>query len=64
MGQRTDRIFGAKPMIPHESALFLGSCKPSSLVGRTMSGHREGVCTSGNMGGVLVRGSTKDIRRG
>ncbi len=29
-----------------------------------MSGHCEGVCTSGTMGCALVRGSTRDIRRG
>jgi len=31
MGQRADRTFGAKPMIPHESALFSSACKPASL---------------------------------
>src|SRR5215211_1115150 len=29
-----------------------------------MSGRCEGVCTSGTMGCALVRGSTRDIRRG
>jgi hypothetical protein len=29
-----------------------------------MSGHYEGVCTSGTLGCALVRGSARDIRRG
>ena len=33
MGQRTDRIFGAKPMISRKSALFSSSCKLISLRG-------------------------------
>jgi hypothetical protein len=29
-----------------------------------MSGHSEGVCTAGTMGCALVRGSTREVRRG
>jgi hypothetical protein len=36
-------------MIPHESTLFSKGCKPTSLWGRTMSGHCEGFCASGTM---------------
>jgi hypothetical protein len=34
-------------IISHESALFLGVCKPISLWGCTLSGHCAGLCASG-----------------
>src|SRR5215467_13536629 len=49
-------------MVPHESALFSRGCTPTSLWGCPLSGHCEGVCTSGTMGYTWVCGSPRDIR--
>ena len=51
-------------MMPRESALFSRGCKPHISGGRPMSGHGEGVCTSGTTGCALVRGSSREIRWG
>src|SRR5215471_4467065 len=48
-------------MIPHESALFSRGCKLTSLWGRPMLGHCEGVCTPDPMVCPLVCSSTRNI---
>ena len=53
MGQRTDRIFGAKPMVPHESALCTIGSEYISLGSFVRHRHWEGFCPSGAMVGPL-----------
>src|SRR2546421_9781941 len=50
-------------MVPHESALFSRSCKSTSLWGRPLSGHCEGVCDSRDPGVSSACGSRKAFER-
>ena len=50
------------PLIPRESALFSGGCKPTSLGDRSLSRHGEGAYTPETMVCALVPGSPRDIR--
>src|SRR4030095_4029899 len=52
------------PRIPHESTLFSRVCKPTPQGDRPLSSHCEGVCAPDPMVCALVRGSTRDVRRG
>src|SRR4029434_3236550 len=51
-------------MIPCESALFSGVCKPTSLGDRPLSHHCEGAGTPDTMVCALVHGSPRAIRWG